>query len=662
MKRLTQFLREEMERLPTLGGALPFTLRPLADLHALLDDPDSHVPAPWTIRRKDGGVLHAYPVLEGSWAGSLRVALRSYLREEAARAGGPSPGDEAQRKDHLRARSSLAREIERCLEHCSFSSYGPLLSSVFWLLLSAWSAQELGRLPHGGPEGGAAPDPGLRYRVFGRLSALLHETSVEVNRRIAEEFGGGRGEFLSALLLPMRENVLIFTEESLDPALVRLAAYLRGSAEVDPEGFLRRISETRELARELVRKDAVVGEAVRAFYGAEPEGFDLDRALFDGRLVELVLHHPRHDPKRGLHGKEADLFRDLSRRLRLFDLLHMLRRRVLRVRDEGGELRARVGGQPVPVERETQMLDFSLPGVMDNMVFRHGMLYDIKDFTATLQAVRRQGPQREKLALRHMFLFHQLLYDLERAHQLSMEKFLGDGAFYTGPSCRKLLDAAIRLRDLYEKLKERGLVFDRGIRIALNHSYYNILPIRSGAAEGGYLLEFHGPGLVELSRLTTGKSDTELRGFKEDLVAHGYDSEQVHRFFEPMERTEAAVSRDGERGPHIDRYGALVNEGIVASRPFVERLSEELGSAAPLREVSFRGRRHVAIPFEEGRLVGLRELGIAKLKGLEPERVYAVDAVSELEVAEEAEVRAAGLLDALDRGYGRPHRERKGLD
>ena len=48
-----------------------------------------------------------------------------------------------------------------------------------------------------------------------------------------------------------------------------------------------------------------------------------------------------------------------------------------------------------------------------------------------------------------------------------------------------------------------------------------------------------------------------------------------------------------------------------------------------------------------------------KLKGLEPQRIYAVDAGSELEVTEEREAEADTLVDALDRGYGRPPQEER---
>jgi hypothetical protein len=126
-----------------------------------------------------------------------------------------------------------------------------------------------------------------------------------------------------------------------------------------------------------------------------------------------------------------------------------------------------------------------------------------------------------------------------------------------------------------------------------------------------------------------------------------------------MERAEEPQDDEGSSGPYIDRHGTLVNEGIVASRAFVEKLSGELAAGTAFREVALRGHRFVTVPFGEGSVLGIRELGMAKLKGMEPQRIYAVDSGSELDVTEEREAEADTLVEALDRGYGRPPQEER---
>lgn len=659
MKVISQFFREGWERVPARERVFRFVSRPLQDLHELVDRPDDHLPPPSEVHLRGSAEesILAYPVLEGAWSAELVQALRVYVREEAAFASDVALGSSGDRSRLPVFRDAFARELDRCLDSCTYSSQGRALSAVFWLYLSHHTARELGQVPRMVLEWdrklGRSHGDRIKYQVYSRLSALMGDGNLEVNRRIASQFGHRGGEFLSRIVLQMRENVLIFSEEYLDPDLLRLGSYLGGALGLDPGPFMDRLIRTRDFASGLAQKDGVVRQAIRAAYRDDADNLDIHRLFWDSRFAEIVFQHARYSPRRYLDSEGMKIYRELSSRLRFFELLHLLRRRIVKVRERSdGQLQAKIGGRYVLLSRDTSTLDYSKPGVMENLVYRHGLMYDIKEFTSTLEKLRRQGMQKEKTAIKHMFLFHELLYQIQMEQHLRLEKFLGDGAFYTGVSPQGLLRAAVEIQTLYADLRRRGFVFDQGIRLAVNYAYYNLLPIRGGSGSPGeYSLEFHGPGLVELNRLTTGKTQSEVREFKEHLITHGYDPGAVHKFFAPMERYPRSQGLGaGEFGAFLDRYGTLVNEGIVASRALVERLSEDMGRNPEIVEMEIRERAFVGY-VEGGRFYGMREMGVAKLKGLDPQRLYEIESLEGSAVEGARAARAASLLEALDRAF-----------
>jgi hypothetical protein len=137
------------------------------------------------------------------------------------------------------------------------------------------------------------------------------------------------------------------------------------------------------------------------------------------------------------------------------------------------------------------------------------------------------------------------------------------------------------------------------------------------------ITEFYGPGIVELSRLTTGKANKEIEELAAFLVAHGYDEHKVQQFFAPLARGVDVIDHTQSAREHyayIDGNGHLVNEGIVASMALVQELSNELGvEAQPLFRVRSSFGSYIAfapsIPGVE--LLGVRLLGMVALKGLD---------------------------------------------
>jgi len=107
------------------------------------------------------------------------------------------------------------------------------------------------------------------------------------------------------------------------------------------------------------------------------------------------------------------------------------------------------------------------------------------------------------------------------------------------------------------------------------------------------------------------------------LVHAGYDPGHVEEFLRPL--IEARVKKtdrvDRPFAVTLDNHGELINEGIVLTVAFVEALGKELGSCT-LWEGEVDGLRWLILNVDPGGRemlpVGLRMLGVARLKGLEP--------------------------------------------
>jgi class 3 adenylate cyclase len=173
------------------------------------------------------------------------------------------------------------------------------------------------------------------------------------------------------------------------------------------------------------------------------------------------------------------------------------------------------------------------PWVVDPLVERYGMIYDISDFSATLSVLHRAGNESQEGAFLTMFRFQRRINRLAVSHRAKLEKYLGDGAFYSSREATNLLLCSIQLQRYYVEAVREGLPFDRGMRIALNFGPYRLIPMGGQAGEGERY-EFFGPGLVELSRLTTGKATQEIDEVKTMLINQGYPEATVHRFFAPL--------------------------------------------------------------------------------------------------------------------------------
>src|SRR5262249_8984954 len=131
------------------------------------------------------------------------------------------------------------------------------------------------------------------------------------------------------------------------------------------------------------------------------------------------------------------------------------------------------------------------------------------------------------------------------------------------------------------------------------------------------------PGIVELSRLTTGKANKEIEEFANFLVAHGYEPSKVQNFFAPLARGVDVIDHQQharEFYAYLNANRHLINEGIVASMAMLQELSNEL-SVEGQRLFRLRSPWGMYFGFDpavEGvEFVGVRLIGMVSLKGLD---------------------------------------------
>src|SRR5688572_14377363 len=239
-----------------------------------------------------------------------------------------------------------------------------------------------------------------------------------------------------------------------------------------------------------------------------------------------------------------------------------------------------------------------------------------------------------------MLMFQRKLDAIAERHLLQFEKFLGDGAFYTTRRALRLLRAAVEIQRFYADMKRKGFAFNKGLRIALNYGYYRLLPMRTSYDSNEKITEFYGPGIVELSRLTTGKANKEIEEIATFLVSHGFDQSKVQTFFAPLAQGVDMIDRAQharEYYAYLDGNGHLVNEGIVASLPLLQELSAELAQEAQqLYRIRSPFGAYVgfAPSIKDIDYVGVRHLGMVQLKGLDSIEVGEIVAFTQGEAEE----------------------------
>jgi hypothetical protein len=605
---------DDLDRISSNGGLLPSPQRIF-------------------LENEEATPVLGFPVLMSSGTRALREALEAWVVTEEELELEVLRGHHPDRRSCEAAWSYYRKLLGRATENMVSSSFGRGYPDIFWLYHSIAASRLFKELPRRlrrrELELGKAHGDEIKYRIFHRYLDRVINLTYEKVQHTALESEEEEKEHFPPLLARMRDNALILTEDHISPDLAELDSYLGGYLRIEGREFRSRLQatvdwHTRELERDPELRGLIVGLLQIDHLG------DPHQLFCRPGYVRFLAKRPSYSEDTHLPEVWREVWESLLLRLKEFEVLAALRRYVVPIYEDGERFkcsaaavrRSLTGKGEIYLSGSTRPLDFMTPWVVDPLVRRFGLVYDITDFSAVISVLRRSGSDLQDQSFRKIFSFQRRINRMAREHRLQLEKYLGDGALYSGRYPSRLLAVAIHVQRTYQQALEEDFPFDRGMRIALNYGRYRLLPIEGGGASSGHRYEFFGHGIVELSRLVTGKTMREIDDVKNLLVSQGYDQQRVDAFFAPVTSRDIYLLDKIEKSrpfyAYVNPSGVLVNEGIVATEQFISQVG--LGGKMPaLHRFVDAGRRYVLFEIDEGSgpiLVGIRKLGAASLKGL----------------------------------------------
>ncbi|MFZ2493968.1 MAG: hypothetical protein WA208_21010 [Thermoanaerobaculia bacterium] len=601
-----------------------------------------------------------FPVSETAVLRELEAKLERWIVEETASQVTRTP---QARERAVAAFQAYCGPLMKVAENAMMSNLLTDYHAVFWLAHSNDLARHFGgitrRVNALDTQMARTSGDAIKYRIFSRWMTETREQMTQVAARAASLLEGEEQRSLQFFRL-LQDDVLILTEEFIGPDLRELKSFVNGYLRLEFQSFRDSFERLRTTASDLATRDRTFACALPHFGG---NGAVTLALLLDARFQTFLFDHPAI--QNVVSREEREQFQIITRRLREFAVLSLLRKGIVWMTTlaDGSVMSAdrRSGG--ASYSRSTRPMDFGRPGVVDPMVHRFGLIYDISAFSETLGTIRRGGGKEEMRSYRQMLMFQRKLDTITARHLLQFEKFLGDGAFYTTRRAIRLVRAALEIQRAYGELRRKGFAFNKGLRIAMNHGYYRLLPMKTSPESAEKITEFYGPGIVELSRLTTGKSSKEIEEIASFLVAHGYEAMKVQQFFAPLQGADLIdhTQQAREFFAYIDSNGHLANEGIVASMEMTQELSNEIAQEGQqlLRISSSWGSYIGFAPLIPGvPHVGIKLLGRVALKGLDDTEVCEIVpfAEGEADLVEKVEGTEA-LITLLRQQYHQQHED-----
>ncbi len=618
----------------------------------LFPDLASALPPPYPIFGVDEErvLTYGYPILISDGVWRLRRELEKLVSEEAEYRlqGGALAVD---KEGVMAQRERYTRALATIFENVFMNDYGRGLLEVFLLFHSGDVVRCLNQAERAAHRQRTASDPATmeetRQAIAGVAADLLQRASTAATERLKQLAEGPTVLSVSPLLTLVCQDQLLLTESHPPADLAQIAGYIRVRLRQDPTSLIRVCEQVLRRLQELVRRHPEMGSLLSTA-GAGRLRLDQTKTLLEPRLLD-ALSAANLIASLELAPAQVRVLRELGLRLKAFELLATLRRRIRAMERRGSELV--LAGGATAVAPSTRPFDFAAPGVVESLVRRCGLVYDLTNFTAVLEAVRKRGHAAEEKALQFMYIFQNRLEDIRRRRVLNFEKFLGDGALYSSRRATRVLAAACEIQRLYDHLRHSGFPFDKGIRFALNFGTYRLLPMLNRSDEP-LRFEFFGHGIVELARLTTGKSTREVEEIAEFLIHAGYNTASVEHFLAPLMAARSGHQPGGRRSytASIDNRGELINEGMVLTLPFLAELEKELNTSE-YGVIDFDDLRWAVLPVDsrdpDSLFVGLRYLGVARLKGLSPQELVEATVWEQLPTKGLDSRRPTSLIDLL---------------
>ncbi len=467
-----------------------------------------------------------------------------------------------------------------------------------------------------------AVDPAVIYSSVRSYAGSIWHWTASAAAEVAMHSFEAEVEVFPHLLTLLRDNVLIFAHAE-KPTIWQLGGYAESLWGLPGEQFLERMRSAENALRSMV---LTTPEWLRDHLELAGEG-SLE-ADWPGVLARFADNGGEGAPSL----QEAAVWEELHRRLRQFDILDENRRQVFVVeRDQQGwvDTAPRPGAKPVHFAAEQRPMSIFSGESAGLTVQRFGLRYDITNFSSIMASLEVLPTADRETALRKFFFFQRRVQAAARRNGMVMEKHFGDGVlFSSNRSARTVLAVAVEIQRAYRHAVDQGMVFSGGMRLAANWGAYRLV----ASAPAGRELDgqLFGPGIVEISRLVSGKVSRNLQEVKKLLVGAGYQRREVNRFFSRFEQRQINLVDEATETrrfwAYVNPNGTLVNEGIVITAQFLARLiALHRGGVGRFQDSS---REFLVMDLSrdtESQLeVGVSHRGFAEFKGLAPIEVFEV--------------------------------------
>lgn len=464
------------------------------------------------------------------------------------------------------------------------------------------------------------------YSIARSYAAEIWHWAGEVAGEVARESVEAEVAVFPHLLTVMRDNVLVFCRRT-PPEFKDLDGYIQSLWGLPGSELVQAMREAEDRLRLLWRE---VPEWLQAQLGVDgSQAGDLS-----ARWPGLMLRFAESQDEAAPDPHQAAVWEELLHRLRQHTLLVEIGDQIIVVERQDGrwtEVDAEVGRQ-FGADLHPMSL-FQTQGT-GSTVERFGLRYDITNFSTTMAGLELMPSSEREAALRRFFFFQRRVQNAARRHGLHLEKYFGDGVLFSSTqSARGVLAAAVEIQRAYRQAVDRGMVFAGGIRLAANWGAYRMVAQvgdSDGQPGGSPEGQLFGPGIVEISRLVSGKVNRDLSEIKKLLTGSGYRREEVQRFFGRFEQRHIRLVDDATESrrfwAYVNPNGTLVNEGIVITASFLGRLLGIVdGFVGRHRE---GGREFLLLDLADRRqaplVAGVTHRGFAEFKGLAPIEVFEV--------------------------------------
>jgi len=414
---------------------------------------DTLLPRPYKIFPADETQAPSlgFPVADAPVMRELDAKLDRWLAEEVAWQAGRQQA--AKEKAQI-AYSAYMTQLLRLAENTLMSNLLSDYHAVFWLAHSFDLAKQFSSIPRRvstfDTQTGRTQGDAFKYRIFAKWASDTREAMAQLATKASSILDGEEQRGLQFFRL-LTDDVLILSEEFIGPDLRELRSFVNGYLRRDFQAFRDSIERIREIAIDLLQRDRTFRAAL-ALLGSPAETVSM-ALLLDTRFQTFLFE--QNAIQSAVTREDREQLQLIAKRLREFAILNQLRRGITTMTVTAENQIVSADKRATVYSRSTRPMDFGRPGVVDPMVHRFGLIYDISNFTETLGNIRRGGRKEEISSYRQMLLFQRKLDSIADRHLLQFEKFLGDGAFYTTRRALRLVRAAVEIQRCYADVSAR---------------------------------------------------------------------------------------------------------------------------------------------------------------------------------------------------------------